>query len=358
MTEFSYSDFLFLLFFAQKILNEYNLHVITSMSLSPQPQTNPSRMLLSPSSTYKFASIQVRPRRLISHTSPRFNKEYAKKEDPKPLSINSNTNTSSQRASDKLFADAALEEQLYSSASQVAPESNPARLASLEQATPNWDGEERLQDTVLRMLMDKYKPLRTGVIQTADEKLKTVAGRTPLRPHIEDKAVEGKSDLSSTTLSPTPSGAVSGNEGPPLLKPKTGSWATEPLLPSKEGHQPWHTVFKIPSHESPAVKSAQDLPPSPLGRKTLAALDDKARRKELGERKRGEFVGRLTKAKEGILDYKLGIKGAAAAGVGGVEASGPNPINMKGWNSLIEEKIEVRFVICSITSLCISRVDA
>ena len=68
----------------------------------------------------------------------------------------------------KLFADAAQEE-----AEEHANESQrKSRLSFLENQHANWDGEERVEDTVLRMLVDKYKPLRGGTIRTAEEKLK------------------------------------------------------------------------------------------------------------------------------------------------------------------------------------------
>ncbi|KAG6883224.1 hypothetical protein C0992_009366, partial [Termitomyces sp. T32_za158] len=70
-------------------------------------------------------------------------------------------------ASDKLFADAAREE-----AEEQSRAKQPSRLTSLENEHENWDGDERMQDAVLRMLVDKYKPLRTGSIQSADQKLK------------------------------------------------------------------------------------------------------------------------------------------------------------------------------------------
>ena len=66
----------------------------------------------------------------------------------------------SQRASDKLFADAAREE-----AQQGA---RRPRL-SMDPQDPVWTGDERLEDTVLRMLMDKYKPLRQQVSMRAAE---------------------------------------------------------------------------------------------------------------------------------------------------------------------------------------------
>jgi DnaJ family protein C protein 28 len=69
------------------------------------------------------------------------------------------------RASSKLFADAEHEERAGAT---------PTRTAILPGTTseqPNWTGDERIEDAVLRMLVDKYKPLRTGTIQTAEEKM-------------------------------------------------------------------------------------------------------------------------------------------------------------------------------------------
>ncbi|KDN51000.1 hypothetical protein RSAG8_00629, partial [Rhizoctonia solani AG-8 WAC10335] len=69
-------------------------------------------------------------------------------------------------ASARLFADAEAEERGYERRSK------PSQAEIIRQNQENWDGEERIQDAVLRMLIDKYKPLRTGQIRTADEKLK------------------------------------------------------------------------------------------------------------------------------------------------------------------------------------------
>ena len=68
------------------------------------------------------------------------------------------------RASSKLFADAEQEER---------QEVTPARtaLSGTTLDPPNWTGDERVEDAVLRMLVDKYKPLRSGTIQTAEDKM-------------------------------------------------------------------------------------------------------------------------------------------------------------------------------------------
>ena len=54
--------------------------------------------------------------------------------------------------------------------------------------------------------------------------------------------------------------------------------------------------------------------------------------------KRSEIAGRLTRAKESSLDYRLGITKNMK---GGVRAR-PNPVSIKGWVGLVEERIEVR----------------
>ncbi|TFK68494.1 hypothetical protein BDN72DRAFT_960198, partial [Pluteus cervinus] len=231
-----------------------------------------------------------------------------------------------RRASDKLFADAAREE------AEVDPTpSNSSSRLGLDNSDVIWDGEERVQDAVLRMLMDKYKPHRTGTIRSADEKMKDVAARL----------------VSSVNLGYTSPQETLSSPPPPPLKPKSGSWATEPLLPSTEGHQPWHTVFKTPSHATSSIKLAQLPPasssPSSSNGKSMPSsslvLDPKMRRMEREERKRSAHIGRLTRAREGTLDYRLGVKTGEGTRYG--TRSRLVPLTEKGWQSLVEEKIEV-----------------
>ena len=214
----------------------------------------------------------------------------------------------------KLFADAEREEQ--DAASKESPATS--RAAFLGQQHENWTGDEDIKDAVLRMLMDKYKPLRSGVIQSAEEKLK----KAPPAIGVVDDAAR---------------------ELPPVkLVPTSGSWANEPLLPSIPGHQPWHTTFKAPSHEKATIKFAKfpeehATVSSPLSRDSVLPLDEKERRAELESRRKHKEIGRLGRAKESTLDYRLGIKGKASAD------TRPNPSSMKGWQSLVEDRIEVRF---------------
>jgi len=215
----------------------------------------------------------------------------------------------------KLFADAEREE--LQAASKES--SKTSRVAFLEKEHENWTGDEDIKDTVLRMLMDKYKPLRSGVIQTAEEKLK----KAP--PTI---GIVGDAGCAAMELPPV------------KLTPASGSWANEPLLPSVPGHQPWHTTFNVPSHETAAIKFAtipkdQAAFSSPFSRDPALPLDEKERRAVLESRKKTKEIGRLGRAKESTLDYRLGIKGEASAD------ARPNPSSMKGWQSLVEDRIEV-----------------
>jgi DnaJ family protein C protein 28 len=124
--------------------------------------------------------------------------------------------------------------------------------------------------------------------------------------------------------------------------------ADEPLLPAVEGHKPWLTTFKVPSHATASIRyghiSTVGTASSSTSFTRRAAQagptdDDRTRRKEREVKKRSEIVGRLTRAKESTLDYRLGITKNKA----GMQAR-PNPVSVKGWAGLVEERIEVRCV--------------
>ncbi|KAH9482233.1 hypothetical protein JR316_0004331 [Psilocybe cubensis] len=232
----------------------------------------------------------------------------------------------------KLFADAQREEAEDARAAKAAA-NKPSRLAHLEQEHENWTGDESIKDAVLRMLVDKYKPLRTGTIQTAEQKLKqappklssVASGALPFES--VDDGMSGGIEVQGSDATSLP---------PVKLTPTTGSWATEPLLPSSEGHQPWHTEFKAPKHDTAAIKLAQ-MPLMVSSKPTTVSppLDDKARRLEREKIKRTRQATKLSEARESTLDYKLGIKTTGAPRAGRI-----NPISLKGWNSLVEDKIE------------------
>ncbi|PBK93910.1 hypothetical protein ARMGADRAFT_1164749 [Armillaria gallica] len=222
---------------------------------------------------------------------------------------------STYSASNRLFADAAREE-------TVSSPQKSSRLTALENEHTNWTGDESMQDAVLRMLVDKYKPLRSGTLQSADQKLK----RAP--PAISSAGAYHGATEEFRGVSKEPS-------LPRLLQPSTGSWATESLLPSTEGHRPWHTEFRVPSHVSASVKVAHFPLQSSRPSASTHSVDELTRKKEKESKKRVEHVGRLNRARESTLDYRLGIK-KSSEGMG----RRPNPVSLKGWASLVEDKIE------------------
>ncbi|KAI6100263.1 hypothetical protein F5141DRAFT_1009706 [Pisolithus sp. B1] len=206
-----------------------------------------------------------------------------------------------QGASAKLSEDAAREEvgtEIHASEVQ----GGRRKLSRTEHHHENWSGEESVQDAVQRMLVDKYKPLRTGIVRTADEKLKDAP------PQI----------TSETTY------------------PGVRTWkeiANEPLLPAVEGHKPWHTTFKAPSHASASIKFGNIELPST--RSVSAPTDERTRRTERELLKRKEQASRLTRARESTLDYRLGLRDGSDRRPARV-----NPVTLKGWQSLVEDRIE------------------
>ncbi|KAH9948771.1 hypothetical protein B0H21DRAFT_212768 [Amylocystis lapponica] len=211
------------------------------------------------------------------------------------------------RASLKLFEDAAREE------AEDAKPVPPSRVSILEGQNDNWTGEESMQDAVLRMLVDKYKPLRSGPVRTADEKLK----QAPPKVHALDSLT-----------------GVAGSSSVEEENPRS-SIANKPLLPSIEGHQPWHTTFKVPTHATSSIKYGQFPPRSRKAAPISSSLDERAQRKEREVRRRTEQAGRLSRARESTLDYRLGLKGGTTN-----QLRRPNPVSLKGWASLVEDRIE------------------
>lgn len=209
----------------------------------------------------------------------------------------------------KLFADAAREE----AEERPNPSLRKSNLPFLENKHTNWDGEERMEDAILRMLVDKYKPLRGGTIRTAEEKLK----QTPPPVHLETTEANFNS----------------------------AHWANEPILPAVEGHKPWLTTYKVPSHAVTSIRLGKFPPPVSARSldKSLPA-DDRTRRKEREATRRKEVAGRLTRAKESTLDYRLGFDRSGVP-----KQIRPNPVSMRGWTSLIEDKIEV--CMCALVYL-------
>jgi hypothetical protein len=92
---------------------------------------------------------------------------------PRCYSEEAKTNAGPLTGSAKLFSDAKQED--FDGNASTRPKSAYLKTLESQAQHANWDGDERIQDAVLRMLVDKYKPLRStgNAIESADEKLKT-----------------------------------------------------------------------------------------------------------------------------------------------------------------------------------------
>lgn len=209
----------------------------------------------------------------------------------------------------KLFADAAQED-----LKPITPKSS--LLTALESQDENWTGDERVQDAVLRMLMDKHKPLRTGTIRSADEKLRDRNSSSGAQNYVRVQPL-------------LPSGPPASGE----------SWADVPLLPAIDGHRPWHATYKVPVHEG-SIRVGS-LRSSRTSSRPFADqnMDNQTRRQMAAERRKALAAGRLVRVKEGVLDYRLG-NGVRIDGEQSRGYARSNPVSLKGWNSMVEEKIE------------------
>jgi len=238
-------------------------------------------------------------------------------------------------ASAKLFEDAKREEQEEKRAVERREQTMDALLT--RQAGQNWDGDEPIADAVLRMLVDKYKPLRSGAILAADEKLsKSVpmprTGVTPSPPSSSSESIREKPFTTSHR---------------PLAYPKidpSKPLKDQPLLPAVEGHQPWNTNFTAPSHATTSIRLGNITPvksgPSPV-------LDEKARKLEKENKRRFQTAFKLEGAKESVLDHRLGV--------GQRNRTHANPLTMKGWGNLVDERIDVCPAMCPDFSRFLTR---
>ena len=98
------------------------------------------------------------------------------------------------------------------------------------------------------------------------------------------------------------------------------------------------------THAQSSIKYG-NIPSSPVNRslpRPASAHDDKARRKQREARKRAQTAGRLHSAKESTLDYKLGLRDTRSAEL--AQRRRPIPVSIKGWASIVEERIEVRYI--------------
>lgn len=225
--------------------------------------------------------------------------------------------------SKKLMADA-LQEEAEEMAREVAAGGSRDHLRQAQ--GPIWTGEESQADAVLRMLVDKHKPLRTpgGVKAGASEaKAKEMLKGKDFSPRIVQEDQAEREEVIPATRTTVP---------PHLHRPWMSAYVSPTGASSPKVH--YGTFLKSNNKD---LSNILELP---------ANADAKARAKFKeqieSERKRGRIEG----AREGALDYKLGIgdevggrgrqtRGRSAAGAAKGGVSG-----LKAWGGLVEDRFE------------------
>lgn len=244
----------------------------------------------------------------------------------------------------KLFQDA-IEEELHTEAPIKSLGSTRDHLRLTQ--GPIWDGDESTPDAVLRMLVDAHKPLRSGEgikHNAADEKIKGWMKGLKLEPRLPGLAVE---------------------EEPPVVEAKAEVVNPHKTTIPPHLHRPWHATYtgETQQDEAPKVKfgmfikSKADSDLSLLELRLPPNADSKTRSKVRNLRKAGKIVKRVENAREGALDYKLGLgpgeggqvvegdedtfsgnrqtRGASVLGAQKGGASG-----LRAWAGLVEDRIQ------------------
>ncbi|TKY88977.1 hypothetical protein EX895_002218 [Sporisorium graminicola] len=229
---------------------------------------------------------------------------------------------------------------------------------------PIWTGEERVQDTVLRMVMDKYKPLRVRLgdenKDPADEKIK--AGIQTPSPPAASSSSAADDGASKLFVSPSVEGAHEDGR----------------KLPKTPDQKPWRAVYVRPAHLlgvgaaeefAPSIyygqflkSSSSTLNASSEARNKLKAagvnvsalpLDDPKAMKQLRQGiKTVERRGKLMRARDSVIDYQLSQHSSSEVAeeqegeIKGDQVSDTNRNlqlqlgHAQGWDSVIEKRIK------------------
>ncbi|PWN96166.1 hypothetical protein FA09DRAFT_310877, partial [Tilletiopsis washingtonensis] len=201
----------------------------------------------------------------------------------------------------KLLADAILEE----AAEERAEALKEAARRGLDQG-PVWTGDERVQDAVLRMLVDKHKPLRvkpSGTAHPADAKLATVQQPTAAVPSVASGSGSGMSALLDSLPPP-------GEDGRRLpATPANRPWLAEYVNPAYIGRvQGDDSSGKIYRGRHLAAGALAGSRSKKLDASSVPWDDPRAMRRLRDSTKRAEQTGRMVRARVGALDYRLGLR--------------------------------------------------
>lgn len=257
------------------------------------------------------------------------------------------------------FTDTRASTHLFASASHLSAEESAALsrsphplVAQALQAAIDTDVDAPTRTALLRARLEtaRFRPLREAHIRSADEKLRARPPEVALLGSglgggglklDDDVNSDGLSKLQNDTSYTTNREEGDEKNFDPEKKSEssyatyTPDWqrrAQEPLLPAVEGHRPWHTTFVAPTHATARVKlgvfshaKRSSSPTSSLNSGLGTAMEEPP-------------AVRLGRARESMIDYKLGIRGGS--GSQGAPRR-PMPVGMKGWANLVEERIEV-----------------
>ena len=241
----------------------------------------------------------------------------------------------------KLLADAIEEE---------GPRASSSREHLIHTQGPIWTGDESQPDAVLRMLVDAHKPLRSG------EGIKTTASEDKIKRWMKEL------DLSPRAGQFVKAPAVAEND---VALAESSSSAQETVNPHRTTipphlHRPWHSTYTgtAKTEAEPKIKFGMfirkradgDALTNLLELQLPPGADAKTRARVREQRRRGQLVGRVERAKDGALDYRLDIhdgeatetfegnrqiKGRSVLGAGKGSASG-----LRAWAGLVEDRIQ------------------
>ena len=214
-----------------------------------------------------------------------------------------------------------------------------------------WTGEESQKDAVLRMLVDSpaNRPLRSDLVQSAEEKIKQALKKVDLSPRAISSA-NSQASPTSTGDNQSSQSSTAEESGRPF-RPLADAILAERDIPP-ENFKPWMAryVARDSPGVSPSVLYGKFLPSSAkkssrTQTSQMSLLDkpvgfnpnDPKHRKAWKEMNQTEkLVGRVEGAREGALDYQVG-------GKQGTESHGrvQGLSSLRAWEGLVEERIQV-----------------
>lgn len=250
---------------------------------------------------------------------------------------------------------------LFAEAEDESVEKKDSRSELLHSQGPIWEGDESTHDAVLRMLVDTHKPLRTGEgvrHDSADKKIKGWVKGLDMQPRLANTVA-----IPAGEEGPTVSAVVAEEE---VVNPHRTT--IPPHL-----HRPWHSTYTgaRQTNETPQIKYGTfikrkadgDALTNLLELQLPPGADGKLRAKVKNARRAERATRRYDQAREGALDYRLGlgteggqvvefeemdddndetfrgnrqVRGSSVLGAQKGNASG-----MKAWGGLVEDRIQV-----------------